>query len=485
MASTTLSDSFIDTVRAAAADVSTEPGELARVARDRSWPAVFAEQHGQASLPDAVVRPTSDEEVAATLRAATAHGVAVVPRGGGSGVMGACVPHRGGVVVDLGAMRQVVEIDEVALTATVEAGHNGRELERLLNERGLSFPHYPASAEWASVGGYVAGRGSGVLSSRYGKIEDLVLALRVVTPRGEIIDTLPVSRHAAGPELTQLYVGSEGTLGIITRVTVKLVPLPSHRRFDAYSLPSLQAGVDALRAALQSGLRPAVVRFYDVEASGGSLAVVVGQPLGTPTALLMFEGEREVAEAEGDVVRRLIEQHGGSRLDPRICSTWWERRYDFYHPPHYPKLPSMWGTIDAVASYDRILPVYEGIREALRAYADQGLQLRSHFSHWYEWGSMVYPRFTIADVSRHPDPLALYKEIWRVGVEAILAAGGVINDHHGVGSTLAPYVERQWGPAFATLCHIKQALDPAGIMNPGKLGFPIAVHATAGTDHQV
>ena len=169
-------------------------------------------------------------------------------------------------------MNRIVEIDEASLTATVEAGLNGRAFEQALNERGLSFPHFPASAEWASVGGYVAARGSGVLSSRYGKIEDLVVALRVVTPTGEIIDTLPVPRHAVGPELTQLFVGSEGTLGIITRVTVKLIPLPEHRRFEAVSLPSLERGIEALRAVMQRGIRPAVIRFYDAEAAAGSLS---------------------------------------------------------------------------------------------------------------------------------------------------------------------------------------------------------------------
>jgi alkyldihydroxyacetonephosphate synthase len=316
-----------------------------------------------------------------------------------------------------------------------------------------------------------------VLSSRYGKIEDQIVALRVVTPTGQVIDTVPAPRHAVGPELTQLFVGSEGTLGVITRVTVKVVPLPAHRRFEAVSLPTLEAGIDGLRATMQRGVRPAVIRFYDAEATSGSLSPVVGRPLSEPTALLMFEGEAPIAEAEADVTLRLLAERGGTRLEPELCSTWWERRYDFYHPPHYPQLPAMWGTIDAVASYDRILAVYDGIRSALAPFAESGLRLRTHFSHWYDWGTMVYPRFLIPDVSGHPDPAQLYKDVWSAGVEAILAAGGVINDHHGVGATLAPYLERQWGAAYATLGQIKQALDPANVMNPGKLGFPVSAPA--------
>ena len=479
MSRTSVSASFIDSLRASVGTASTDPDDLERCSRDWSWPALYAKQDGRAALPDVVVRPGTDEEVAATLRLASEHGVPVVPRGGGSGVMGASVPHHGGVVVDLGGMGRVIDIDEVSLTATVEAGLNGREFERVLNDRGLSFPHYPASAEWASVGGYVAARGSGVLSSRYGKIEDQVLALRVVTANGAIIDTVPVPRHAVGPELTQLFIGSEGTLGVITRVTVRLIPLPAHRRFEAVGLPSLQAGLDGLRSTMQRGVRPAVIRFYDAEASSGSLAPIVGRDLTDPTALLMFEGEAEVAEAEADATMRMLTEQGGTRLEPELCSTWWERRYDFYHPPHYPTLPSMWGTIDAVATYDRILAVYEAIRGAMTQFEPSGLRLRTHFSHWYEWGTMIYPRFVIADVTPLPDPVALYKDIWRAGVEAVLDAGGVMNDHHGVGATLAPYVERQWGAAFQTLIALKQALDPANVMNPGKLGLPVAPAAAA------
>jgi len=465
--------SLLDDLRRSVGDVSTDPADRDRAARDWSWSSLYAAAEGRAVLPDAVVRPADDGEVAATLRLASAAGVPVVPRGGGSGVMGAAVPYAGGIVVDLSAMDELVEIDDVSLTATVQAGCNGRAFEAQLNDRGLSFPHFPASAEWASVGGYVAARGSGVLSSRYGKIEDLVVALRVVTPTGDVIDTVPVPRHAVGPELTQLFVGSEGTLGIITRVTVRLIPVPAYRRFEAVAVPSLEDGVTGLRTTMQRGLRPAVIRFYDAEASRGSLSPVVGQTLDHPTALLMFEGEEPVADAEAECALGFLAEVGATRLDPELCRMWWDRRYDFYHPPYYPTLPSMWGTIDAVAPYDRILPVYEAVRAALAPFGAHGLRVRTHLSHWYEWGSMVYPRFVIDDVSGIDDPVALYKAIWEAGVSAILDAGGVMNDHHGVGATLSPYVARQWGPAHGTLVQIKRALDPANVMNPGKLGFPV------------
>ena len=340
MTQPTASASFLDDLSQQVAGASTDAGERARCAKDWSWPALYAEQQGTPKLPDVVVRATSDEDVAATLQARDGEPASRSCRAAAApGSWGPRCRTRAGSCIDVSGMDEIVEIDEVSLTATVEAGMNGSEFERLLNERGLSFPHFPASAEWASVGGYVAARGSGVLSSRYGKIEDQVVAVRVVTPTGEIIDTIPVPRHAVGPELTQLFVGSEGTLGVITQVTVRLVPLPAYRRFEAVALPSLEAGIVGLRTTMQRGLRPAVIRFYDAEAAAGSLSPVVGQALDSATALLMFEGEQAVADAEAETALGFLSETGGTRLDQQLCRTWWEHRYDFYHPPHYPTLP--------------------------------------------------------------------------------------------------------------------------------------------------
>ena len=187
--------------------------------------------------PDVVVLAASDDDVGAVVRLANRFRVPVVPWGGGSGSQGGAILSHGGIALDLNGLDRIVEVDEESLTVTAEAGVNGQRLEAKLNEQGLMLPHYPASAELATVGGYVAARGSGVLSTRYGKIEDLVIALRVVTPAGEVIDTLPVPRHAVGPEFTQLFLGSEGTLGVITRATLGIRPLPSMRRFEAVSFP--------------------------------------------------------------------------------------------------------------------------------------------------------------------------------------------------------------------------------------------------------
>src|SRR5215217_4981145 len=451
--------------------VSTAPDRLGAYVADTYWPALHAAAAGTPlARPDVVVRPRSEEDVAEVLRLADAHRVPVVPWGGGSGTQGGALAIEGGIVLDLTSLDAILEIDEVSLTVTAQAGVNGKRLEAELNARGLMLPHYPASVEWATVGGYIAARGSGVLSTRYGKIEDLLLSLRVATPAGGLMETVGVPRHAVGPELTQLFVGSEGTLGVITRATLQLVPMPAARRFAAVSFPSVETGTDAIRRTLQLGHRPSVVRMYDEVATQKAFAPVVGAELSGVYTVLAFEGEAEAAALEERRTLELAVEAGAEVLDPAIGQRWWDRRYDFYHPPHQPELPAIWGTLDVVATYARIEAVYAALHKAVREpYADTGLQLRMHFSHWYLWGTMIYGRFVVPDGG--DDALALHDRIWEDGMTAALEAGAVINDHHGVGIKLGPYMRRQHGAAFDAIQRIKAALDPHGVMNPGKLGL--------------
>ena len=451
--------------------VITAGPDLDAYTADTYWPALHAKAAGAPiARPDVVVRPRTEEDVATVVAIGHEHRVPVVAWGGGSGTQGGALPIRGGIVVDLRSLDEVIEVDEQSMTVTVQAGKNGRELEAELNARGLMLPHYPASVEWATVGGYVAARGSGVLSTRYGKIEDLLLSLRVATPATGMLDTVSAPRHAVGPELTQLFVGSEGTLGIITRVTLQVVPMPESRRFAAVAFPTVGAGIGAIRRALQVGHRPSVVRLYDEEATRLAFSPVVGEELSGVYTVLAFEGEAAAAQLEERRVLELAAAAGAEVLDPALGQRWWDRRYDFYHPPHQPELPAIWGTLDVVASYARIEAVYEALRTAVREpYREVGLELRMHFSHWYAWGTMIYGRFVVPDGG--PDALALHDRIWEDGMTAALDAGAVINDHHGVGIKLGPYMRRQHGAALDGMRRVKAALDPHDVMNPGKLGL--------------
>jgi alkyldihydroxyacetonephosphate synthase len=453
--------------------VQSGAGALKAYEADWYWKAVAA-----AATPtplghaDLAVFPTSTEEVCAVVRAAGRHGVPIVPWGAGSGVNGGAVPTEGGMVVDLGRMNRVLRVDAESLVASVQCGLVCDDFETQLSAQGLTFPHYPASSNLSTIGGYISCRGAGVASTRYGKIEDLVLSLEVVLPDGQAIRTLPVPRHACGPDLTQLFTGAEGTLGIITEATVRIARQPHAREFVAGQFAHLRDGIAAGRSIMHGGLRPAVIRLYDDVAASHSLSRVVG-PLDRPTIVITCEGDTDVAALEARKCRELIAAAGGTALPDDVARHWWDRRFEFYKPPHYPELPAIWGTIDVVATYDRLWPAYTAMRALMdERYGTVGLRLATHLSHWYDWGSMLYCRFTIPRGPDNPaDAIRLHDQIWHDGVQLAIEQGAVMNDHHGVGVKLAPYMRRQWGPAFETLQRIKEVLDPQKIMNPGKLGL--------------
>ncbi len=447
-----------------------------KYASDQWWYAIAAAAAGESiSQPDVAVSPASAEEVASIVRLANRLNVPITPWGGGSGVQGAANADRGGIVLDMKRMNRVRAVDEKSLTCLVEGGKICRDFETELNERGLSFTHYPASTEWATIGGSIAARGSGVLSTKYGKIEDHVLGLEFVTPTGELVHTPVVPRHAAGPELTQLLVGAEGTLGIITAAIVKLHLLPKRRVFGVVSFDNLSDGIEAGRRIMTSGLKPPVMRLYDVDAASHSLARAVETPLNAPTLVMMFDGEfPDLVELEAQKALGICQEMNAKLLPASIGEMWWERRYVFYYPPYAPELPSIWGTVDVVADFQHIEAVYNETTRAIREAvpAEYNLSLTTHFSHWYEWGSMVYARMKIptgpADLK---EAKKLHDDIFRAGIEAAYKAGAVINDHHGVGMRLAPYMELQYGEGMHALSRIKKALDPNNVLCPGKLAM--------------
>ncbi len=459
-----------------AANVFTGENALVPYISDQWWYAIAAAGAGQPiSRPDIAVSPTTPEQVAEIIRLANRLKIPVTPWGGGSGVQGAANADRGGIVMDLRKLNRVRGIDRKSLTCHVEAGKICRDFEAELNAEGLSFTHYPASTEWATIGGSIAARGSGVLSTKYGKIEDHVLNLEFVTPTGELVTTPSVPRHAAGPELTQLLVGAEGTLGIITAATVKLHYLPKKRVFVVVSFEHLKDGIEAGRQIMVNGLKPPVMRLYDADAATHSLSRAVESSLNQTTLVMMFDGQfPDLVELEARTALRMCRENNGKELSTSIGELWWDRRYVFYYPPYAPELPSIWGTIDVVADFEHIEAVYTETTRAIRQVVpvEMNLSLNTHLSHWYEWGSMIYARMKIP---KGPDDLTEAKElhdaIFSAGVEAALKAGAVMNDHHGVGMRLAQYMPTQYGAGYDSLKRIKQALDPNNILCPGKLGL--------------
>lgn len=443
---------------------------------DQWWYAIAANSAGQPiSLPDVAVRPSTTEQVASIVKLANEIRVPITPWGGGSGVQGAANADRGGIVLDLRAMRRIRALDEKSLTCVVEAGKSCQDFESEMNVKGYSFTHYPASREWATIGGSIAARGSGVLSTKYGKIEEHVLSVEWVTPTGEIVNTPSVPRHAVGPELTQLLIGAEGIFGVITAATVKLHPLPQKRVFGVFAFDKLSDGIEAGRRIMVTGLKPPVIRLYDIHAASHSLSRAVDTPLDKATMVLMFDGEYpELVELEAKIAFGICRECHGVELPASIGEIWWERRYVFYYPPYAPELPSIWGTVDVVADFQHIEQVYHATTEAIRAACPEkwNISLNTHLSHWYEWGSMIYARMKIPTGPENLDEAkALHDAIFKAGVESAMKAGAVMNDHHGVGLRLEPYMAAQYGEGMKALASIKKALDPNNILCPGKLAL--------------
>jgi alkyldihydroxyacetonephosphate synthase len=443
---------------------------------DMSWLAVASYAHGKPlCCQDAVAVPQTSEQVAAIIILANRIKVPVTPFGGGSGVQGAANADKGGILLNLQALTKVRHLDEKSLSCTVEAGYPVKKFEEYLNAKGYTFTHDPSSAEWATIGGCLAARGSGMLSTKYGKIEDHVLTIEFVTPTGEILDTPPIPRHAV-PELTQLMIGSEGTLGVITAATVKIRKLPKKRVFGSFSFPDLSSGIEAGRQIIVTGLRPPVMRVYDHDSATQSLSRALNTPFSGPSMLLIFEGDHSaVVEAESEAAFGICQQFGGKDMGGMAAETWWKNRYVFSYPPFWPELPAIWGVPDVVADFSHIEAVYNELTKAVKKSVDSkwGITLHTHFSHWYEWGTMIYPRFKIPKgPDRYEDALAMHNKIFHDAIKAALSAGAVMNDHHGVGMCLAPFMRDQFGTVgMDALRRIKQAWDPNNILCPGKLGL--------------
>lgn len=419
--------------------------------------------------PACVVFPESTEEVSRVLAIADRLRTPIVPFGLGSGVCGAVEPGADAVVVDLSRMNALVSVDGRSLTATVQAGLRGSECERLLGERGFTLGHFPQSIALSTVGGWVATRASGQLSTRYGNIEDLVLALEVVLPDGRVVRTFPAPRAATGPDLRQVFLGSEGTLGIVTEVGLKLSPKPAREAGFAARLPDWQDGLEITRELLQAGWRPAVLRLYDGVEAQRNFGKWCPEP--APLLLVLSEGSEAMAAAldlEIEAARAACRARGGEILGEEPLRHWLDHRNTV---PSWPDLLAaglVVDTIEVSATWDRIGRLHEDVTAAIRRVPGI-LAASGHTSHGYTTGVNIY--FTFIGQAKESDVQErIYRESWHAAMEATIACGGSIAHHHGIGRIRRGYLERELGSAgLDVLRGVKRALDPNGIMNPGVL----------------
>jgi alkyldihydroxyacetonephosphate synthase len=457
-----------------APNISDDPELLQSHAHDWSWMSRFL-VYKKLRLPaaDIAVSPASTEEVREIVRLASTFKVPLVPRGGGTGTQGGTLALYGGISVDLSRMNRVLDIDETSLVVTTQVGIDGPTIEKQLNEKGLTLAHYPGSYEMgASVGGFIAARGSGVVSTKYGKAENQVLQLEVVVAPGRVFTTLPVPSHASGSDLLQTFVGSEGTLGIITQAAMRLDPLPETRQFLSFSFPDIFAGMEAGRLIMVNRLRPAVIRLYD-EADSKKLAEWVGTPFTGTLMVVMVDGTQELTDYEAKAITRLCEKAQGTSLGPNAGQIWWDGKYEPYKKGKLPQPPLVYGTTDTVARFKDIPGIYRARKQAIEEqFKEYGARYMCHLSHFYDWGSMLYDRFYIQEAPNDPaEALTLHDRLWDVCTAVGLAHGGVVNEHHGVGLKLGRFMHKQYGEGWPLVQSLKDAWDPDGIMNPGKLGY--------------
>ncbi|MEJ2708800.1 MAG: FAD-binding oxidoreductase [Anaerolineales bacterium] len=441
---------------------------------DYFWiPRMLVDRGEPLPLPDMVVKPGTVEQVSHVVKLANTYHIPVIPFGGGSGSQGGIMPLYGGITVDLKRLDKILEINATDQTVTAQAGINGYRLEQALNREGFTLAHYPASVHSATLGGYLACRGSGVLSTKYGKAEDMVLSIEAVLPNGNIIRTLPVPNHAAGPGILQLFVGAEGSYGILTEATMQIERQPEVRRFKAFLFPDLHSGLEAGRRIMLERLEPCVIRLYDEPSTQTRIKRILDIDVKGAYMVIGFDGWEKIVEAQEKRAFNIISEYGAEDLGQELGQRWWDHRYDFYFPPKVLDFPWMFGTMDTLATYDKIENLYWTKKQAIEEnYAEWDVQYIAHFSHWYPWGVMVYDRFIIEQPPQDAQAaLRLHNEIWDLAVEQSLACGGIINEHHGVGLKLARHVRKQYGPAFQVLETMKTGLDPYNILNPGKMGF--------------
>ena len=461
-------DGFVERLRQRCSGVDTDEESLAEHGRDW-WPLAmaWAGEGDVPAQPSVVARPASAVEVAGVLALCNEAAVPVTPTAGRSGVCGSSVPVFGGVALDMCGLAGVESVDRESLLLDVRPGTFGDILEDELRElHGVTLGHWPQSIALSTVGGWLACRGAGQYSTRYGKIEDMVAGLEVVLADGSVVRTgWQAPRSATGPDLTQLFVGSEGTLGVISRALLRVHPAPVSEWRAAYGFPSFAEGLDACRRIVQRWATPAVLRLYDAVESKRSLDVD-----GHHVLVVLDEGDPVTVDTSAAVVASECDG-AGTVLDSALVDRWLEHRNDTSALQSLIQHGIVVDTTEVAARWAALPAMYDAGMAAASA-VDGVLAVSAHQSHAYLDGACIY--FTWA--GRRPDGPAgwrddLYREVWDAVTGAVLSHGGALSHHHGVGINRARFMRAALGGGMDVLAALKRALDPNGILNPGKLGL--------------
>jgi alkyldihydroxyacetonephosphate synthase len=452
-------------LRATGAELIDAEAEVAAASRDW-WPLamIWALDAQVAVRASVVVKPHDTDQVQAVLRICNEARIPVTAAAGRSGVCGASLPVFGGVLLDLTGLSGIVAVDPISRLVDVRAGMFGDVFEDELREHhGVTCGHWPQSMALSTVGGWVACRGAGQMSTRYGKIEDIVEGLDVVLADGTLLRTGGAPRAAVGPDLTQVFLGSEGTLGIVVGARLRAHRLPPSEVRGAFAFASFTAGLDAMRRIVQRGATPAVLRLYD--------AIEADRTYHTGDAhllLMLDEGDAHITEATRRIVDEECLSAPADAADVAFVEQWLGHRNDVSALEALISHGLVVDTMEIAGSWSALPEIYARTIDAIRSVANT-MAASAHQSHSYLDGGCLY--FTFAGRPPEDERESYYRDVWDAGQRAVLAAGGALSHHHGVGLNRARFVGEALGEGFGVLQSVKDAIDPNGILNPGKLGL--------------
>ena len=497
--------------------VSLDDAERIVYSRD-CWPrTILWTRQGKVPYPpDAIVRPGSTREVREVLRICHEAKIPVTPFSASSSVVGGCVPLKGGISLDMKRLNRLISVNPENMIAEVEPGIYGVQLEQRLNEQGFTLGHFPSSIVCSTPGGWIAARSAGQCSSYYGKIEDMIRGMEVVLPSGELIRIGPTPPHLSSVDWNQIVTGSEGFLAVVTRAWLQVHPAPQSRSFHAVTFKNVAQGIEAMRQIMQEGCRPAAMRLYDafdtlinrgksnedpedlilehMEAIAKAEPAkglakwksrftkkALGEVLKRPAVInrlaelapsgcllvMMFEGPRALTQARQARALRLCRTVGCSDMGEEPARRWYENRYAIsFKQSKIMMLGAVVDTMEVACEWSKIAPLYKKVRDAVGS----DVFVMAHFSHAYQTGCCIYFSFAVSGDS-DAQLEEIHERVWERALKAVREVGATISHHHGVGFSKGAFMLSEHGSLMGTLLALKQTLDPAGIMNPGKLGL--------------
>ena len=415
--------------------------------------------------PDIVVTPKSKNEILGVLKVANENQVPLMARGLGSSVTGQSLATQGGIVLDLTQIISEPILNATDMTVSVSAGMRGSDLEEWLNNKSLTLNFYPQSLSRSTIGGWVATRATGQLSTKFGGIEDAAVGFSLILSDSTEIEVGQKPRAAVGPNLKELFLGTEGMFAVITDVTMKVYRKSEIQISEAWLMPSVNSGIAAMKEIMQTGIRPSLVRFYD---EAEAQFAVPNLQANKCVLFLTHEGLTSISKAENLESSKIVESLGGLSLGSTPVEDWYKRRFDFSAVEKI--LASKGGyaeTIEVAHNWSEIETLYSRLVKELTPLSDTVL---GHFSHVYTNGASLYI-ILFGKTDTDEEAVACLRKIWDTAMTVVTELGGEISHHHGAGLARQDFIAKSLGKQHEILRRLKSVMDPEGILNPGHLGL--------------